>query len=67
MKNSTGKRRGSLSFEWVAITTLLVIGMISGLGALRNSVVKKLDDLTTSVETLNTAASSSTSSSGSGS
>lgn len=60
MKKSTQKRRGSLSFEWIAITTLLVIGMISGLGALRNSVVKKIDDLTTSVETLNTAASQTT-------
>ncbi len=57
MKKTTGIRRGSLSFEWIVITTLLVIGMISGLGALRNSVVHKLDDLTTSVETLNTAAS----------
>ena len=56
MKKTTGIRRGSLSFEWIVITTLLVIGMISGLGALRNSVVQKLDDLTTSVETLNTAA-----------
>ena len=56
MKKTTGNRRGSLSFEWIVITTLLVIGMISGLGALRNSVVQKLDDLTTSVETLNTAA-----------
>ncbi|MCR5164507.1 MAG: hypothetical protein K6C40_10855 [Thermoguttaceae bacterium] len=64
MKKSAQKRRGSLSFEWIAITTLLVIGMISGLGALRNSVVKKLDDLTTSVETLNTAASQTSTPSG---
>ncbi|MBQ9456813.1 MAG: hypothetical protein Q4A17_09395 [Thermoguttaceae bacterium] len=64
MKKSTKLRRGSLSFEWIVITTLLVIGMISGLGALRNSVVKKLDDLTTSVETLNTAADPTNSSGG---
>ncbi|MCR5163214.1 MAG: hypothetical protein K6C40_04265 [Thermoguttaceae bacterium] len=64
MKKTTGIRRGSLSFEWIVITTLLVIGMISGLGALRNSVVQKLDDLTTSVETLNTAATPSSTPSG---
>ncbi|MDO4628698.1 MAG: hypothetical protein Q4C70_05905 [Planctomycetia bacterium] len=57
MKNNTAKRKGSLSFEWIVITTLLVIGMISGLGALRNAVVLKLDDLTESVKNLNTAAS----------
>lgn len=56
MKTRTPKRKGSLSFEWIVITTLLVIGLISGLGALRNAVVEKLDDLTTSVEILNTAA-----------
>jgi len=57
MKDKSQKKRGSISFEWIVITTLLVIGLISGLGALRNSIVEKLDDLTTSVENLNTAAS----------
>ena len=27
-----------LAFEWVVITTLMVIGLISGLGALRNAL-----------------------------
>lgn len=57
MRKKALRRQGSLSFEWIVITTLLVIGLISGLGALRNAVVDKLDDLTTSVENLNTAAS----------
>ena len=34
MKN----RRGTLTFEWIAITTLLVIGVISALGALRTAL-----------------------------
>lgn len=60
MKNKSQKKHGSISFEWIVITTLLVIGLISALGALRNSIVEKLDDLTTSVENLNTAASQDT-------
>ncbi|MCR5163212.1 MAG: hypothetical protein K6C40_04255 [Thermoguttaceae bacterium] len=31
-------RRGTLTFEWIAITTLLVIGVISALGALRTAL-----------------------------
>lgn len=31
----TKPRHGTLTFEWIAITTLLVIGVISALGALR--------------------------------
>ncbi|MDO4628696.1 MAG: hypothetical protein Q4C70_05895 [Planctomycetia bacterium] len=32
------KRCGSLTFEWIVITTLLVIGVISGLGMLRSAL-----------------------------
>lgn len=31
-------RRGSLTFEWIVITTLLVIGVISALGVLRQAL-----------------------------
>ncbi len=31
-------RRGTLTFEWIAITSLLVIGVISALGALRTAL-----------------------------
>ena len=34
----TKLRRGTLTFEWIAITTLLVIGVISALGALRSKL-----------------------------
>ncbi|MBQ9456815.1 MAG: hypothetical protein Q4A17_09405 [Thermoguttaceae bacterium] len=34
----TKPRRGTLTFEWIAITTLLVIGVISALGALRTAL-----------------------------
>ncbi|MDO4568920.1 MAG: hypothetical protein Q4D38_00885 [Planctomycetia bacterium] len=56
MNKKCKQRCGSLSFEWIVITTLLVIGLIGGLGALRNSVLTKLVDMTESVELLNTSA-----------
>ena len=40
MKSNVKKtiRRGTLTFEWIAITTLLVIGVISALGVLREKL-----------------------------
>ena len=35
----TKPRRGTLTFEWITITTLLVIGVISALGALRSALI----------------------------
>lgn len=32
------KRRASLTFEWIVITTLLVVGVISALGVLREAL-----------------------------
>ncbi|MDO4550478.1 MAG: hypothetical protein Q4C96_04425 [Planctomycetia bacterium] len=54
-------RRGALTFEWIVIVTLLVIGMIGGLGVLRNTILLKVTDMAESVDKLNTAASASTS------
>lgn len=34
----TKPRRGTLTFEWIAITTLMVVGVISALGALRTAL-----------------------------
>ena len=56
MLRGNKNRRGALAFEWIVIVTLLVIGMISGLGALRNSILSKVVDVTASVDKLNTAA-----------
>ena len=36
----TKSRRGTLTFEWITITTLLVIGVISALGALRLALIR---------------------------
>lgn len=57
MSTSGKNRRGALTFEWIVIIALLVIGLISGVGELRNSIMALLGDMTASVEALNDAAS----------
>jgi len=46
-------RRGVLTFEWILMVTLLVIGLIGGLAAVRNVVLDQLYDLQNAVEAMN--------------
>lgn len=46
-------RRGVLTFEWILLLTLLVIGIIGGLSATRNALLHELGDLSQGVEALN--------------
>ncbi|MBN2577847.1 MAG: hypothetical protein JXB10_02565 [Pirellulales bacterium] len=46
-------RRGVLTFEWILMVTLLVIGLIGGLAALRNVLLDQLYDLENAVEAMN--------------
>ena len=39
------KRFGVLTFEWILLISLLVIGVIGGLSAVRNSLLCELGDL----------------------
>lgn len=39
------KRRGVLSFEWMLLITLLTIGLVSGLGAVRDALIDELGDV----------------------
>ncbi|ADB16328.1 hypothetical protein Psta_1653 [Pirellula staleyi DSM 6068] len=50
-KKST--RRGVLTLEWVLLVTVLVIGVIGGLGAVRNATVSELSQLADAIEALN--------------
>ncbi len=36
--NGKHKRRGSLTFEWIIISTIMAIGILTALGALRNAL-----------------------------
>ncbi len=47
------KRRGVLTLEWVLLVTVLVIGIIGGLGAVRNATVSELMDLAEAIEAIN--------------
>ena len=48
-------RRGVLTLEWVLIVTVLVIGIIGGIGAVRNAVILELADLAEAIKSLNVA------------
>lgn len=47
------KRRGVLTLEWILLVTVLVIGIIGGLGAVRNATIGELQDLAEAIEALN--------------
>jgi len=47
------KRKGVLTLEWILLITVVVIGIIGGLGAVRNALVSELVDLAEAVQSLN--------------
>jgi len=47
-----GDRRGLLTFEWILLISLLVIGVIGGLGAVRNAMICELVDLAGCIESI---------------
>ncbi len=46
-------RRGILTFEWILLISLLVIGIIGGLAAVRDALCSELDDLADCIAALN--------------
>ncbi len=46
------KRRGMLSVEWILMVTLLVIGIVGGLAAVRMALNSELLDLAAAIEAL---------------
>ena len=56
-------RRGFLSFEWILLISLLVIGVIGGLSAVRDALILELKDVADCVRALNVAGSVSSDSS----
>ncbi len=45
-------RRGMLTFEWILLISLLVIGIIGGLAAVRNALICELNELTGCIEAI---------------
>ncbi len=52
------KRSGVLTFEWILLISLLVIGVIGGLSAVRNALLCELGDLADCIESIDTCGSS---------
>ena len=53
-------RRGFLSFEWILLISLLVIGVIGGLSAVRDALILELKDVADCVRALNVTGTTST-------
>jgi len=49
------QRRGVLTVEWILLITVLVIGIIAGLGAVRNAILSELNDLANAIQALSPA------------
>ena len=47
------QRRGVLTLEWVLLVTVLVIGVIGGLGAVRNATLTELQQLSEVIQQFN--------------
>lgn len=47
------RRKGALALEWVLLITIVVIGVLGGLAAVRNATVKEITDLSKAVEQIN--------------
>jgi hypothetical protein len=52
-RHPSRRRRGSLTLEWILLTTVIVIGIIGGLGAVRNATLGELKDLAEAITHLN--------------
>lgn len=46
-------RKGILTFEWILLISLLVIGVIGGLSSVRNALLSELDDLAACIQAIN--------------
>lgn len=52
LKRRRQEDRGVLTFEWVLLITILVIGVVGGLSAVRDSLLTELGDVTEGVISL---------------
>ena len=52
-RQQSRRRRGVLTLEWILLVTVIVIGIIGGLGAVRNATLGELTDLAEAITHLN--------------
>ena len=47
------RRRGVLTLEWILLVTVIVLGIVGGLGVVRNATLGELQDLAEAITHLN--------------
>jgi hypothetical protein len=52
-RSGAHRRRGVLTLEWILLITVVIIGVIGGLGAVRGAILGELKDLAEAIESLN--------------
>lgn len=52
-RSRSARRRGALTLEWILLVTVIVIGIIGGLGAVRSATNGELIDLAGAIRNLN--------------
>ena len=52
LRQTKKTRRGSFTLEWILLCTLLVVGIVGGLAALRDAMVAELFDAAACVESM---------------
>ena len=52
-KHPALRRKGALALEWILLITIVVVGVLGGLAAVRNATVKEITDLSKAVEQIN--------------
>ena len=52
-RSGARRRRGVLTLEWILLITVVIIGIIGGLGAVRGAILGELKDLAEAIESLN--------------
>jgi hypothetical protein len=66
-RRSSSRRRGVLTLEWILLVTVIVIGIIGGLGVVRSATLGELKDLAEAITNLNVKTAAEISAEGGGS
>jgi hypothetical protein len=53
IRHPSFRRKGALALECILLITIVVIGVLGGLAAVRNATVKEITDLSKAVEQIN--------------
>jgi Flp pilus assembly pilin Flp len=52
LKRAWTEDQGVLTFEWVLLVTLLTIGVVGGISAVRDAIISELGDVAQAIVTL---------------